>query len=192
MEQFVNTAVNAMQSPNENESNIAAAEKFKTEGNEFFSKGDMTNAILSYHKSLLYLRAVTSNSSNEHKSKVKQLRIACYLNLAAAQLREGRNLEKVVKYCNEVLQAEPGNVKALFRRGKARNLLNDLEAAKEDLMAAAKLDPGNKDVRNELESVKQKLKAYREKEKEIYARVVEKTFGSDSGQGAVTDEKGIK
>lgn len=70
-------------------------------------------------------------------------------------------------------------MKALFRRGKAKNLLNDLDGAKEDLLAAAKLDPANKDIRSELESVNVKLKAYRAKERELYAKVVEKTFGSN-------------
>jgi hypothetical protein len=51
---------------------------------------------------------VTSNASTEHTDKVKQPRTACYLNLAAAQLKEGKNLEKAVKYCTEVLQLEPG------------------------------------------------------------------------------------
>lgn len=54
------------------------------------------------------MKALPTNVSAEHKSKIQQLRAACYLNLAAAQLKEGKNLEKAIKYCTEVLQLEPG------------------------------------------------------------------------------------
>jgi hypothetical protein len=88
-------------------------------------------------------------------------------------------------------------VKALFRRGKAKNSLNDLDGAKEDLLAAAKLDPANKDIRTELESVNRKLKAFRAKERELYAKVVEKTFGTSESNksqesGMEREEKGNK
>lgn len=43
------------------------------------------------------------------------------------------------------------NAKALYRRGVARSHLGLLDEAKADLLAAAKAEPNNKDVRRELQ-----------------------------------------
>ena len=39
----------------------------------------------------------------------------------------------------KVLEKEPNHVKALFRRGEGRIYLNDLEGARDDLLAAEKV-----------------------------------------------------
>jgi hypothetical protein len=70
-----------------------------------------------------------------------QLRITLLLNRAAAQLQtvgQGGN-DSAEKDCDVVLSLDPANAKALFRRGQARNATRRFREAKDDLLAAAKL-----------------------------------------------------
>ena len=49
------------------------------------------------------------------------------------------------------LQAEPGNIKALLRRGTAREALGRWQEAEEDMRAALQLQPGNKEAQEGLQ-----------------------------------------
>lgn len=63
-----------------------------------------------------------------------------HLNLAACQL-QGGDYSAAVASCCQALSLEPNNPKALFRRGRARHLLGQTEAAIDDLTSAAKAAP---------------------------------------------------
>lgn len=56
-----------------------------------------------------------------------------------------------VPCASSLLQAEPGNVKALLRRSSAREGLGQLQQAEEDLRAALALQPGNKEAQQALQ-----------------------------------------
>ncbi|CAE7210826.1 TY1B-A [Symbiodinium sp. CCMP2592] len=78
------------------------------------------------------------------------------MNLAASLLRTGAHIEEVEDLCSEVLARQPSNAKALFRRGCARQILAKregdgrpiLQAAKKDLLQAAKLEPQNRQAQS--------------------------------------------
>lgn len=61
------------------------------------------------------------------------------------------NYEKAIENSNRVLEKDPNNVKALFRRAQAYAATKEFESAKRDLVAAAKIEPANSDVRKEYE-----------------------------------------
>ena len=72
------------------------------------------------------------------------------LNLAQCELKLGE-LYACIEHCGEVLAIDPDNVKALFRRGRARATVWEVDGARQDLERAAQLDSGvRNDVRREL------------------------------------------
>ena len=60
------------------------------------------------------------------------------------------------------------NVKALFRRGKAKAELGQTDAAREDFLKAGKYAPGDKAIAKELRLLAEHDKAVYSKQKELY------------------------
>lgn len=67
-----------------------------------------------------------------------------------------------------MLSEDENNVKALFRRGKARAELGQTDAAREDFLKARKYSPENKAITRELRLLSEHDKALYQKQKEIY------------------------
>lgn len=68
----------------------------------------------------------------------------------------------------QVLGEDENNVKALFRRGKARAALGQTDAAREDFLKARKYAPDDKAIARELKLLAEHDKAIYQKQKEIY------------------------
>lgn len=68
----------------------------------------------------------------------------------------------------QVLSEDENNVKALFRRGKARAELGQTESAREDFLKAKKYSPEDKEIQRELRSLAEQDKALYQKQKELY------------------------
>lgn len=75
-----------------------------------------------------------------------------------------------IQYINlsQVLTEDENNLKALFRRGKARTELGQTDAAKEDFLKAQKFAPQDKAIAKELRLLAEHDKAVYQKQKEIY------------------------
>jgi tetratricopeptide (TPR) repeat protein len=72
-------------------------------------------------------------------------------------------------WCNlQVLSEDENNLKALFRRGKARAALGQTDAAREDFLKARKHAPEDKAIARELKLLAEHDKAIYQKQKEIY------------------------
>lgn len=67
-----------------------------------------------------------------------------------------------------MLGEDENNVKALFRRGKARAALGQTDAAREDFQKARKYAPEDKAIAKELRLLAEHDKAIYKKQKEIY------------------------
>jgi len=76
----------------------------------------------------------------------------------------------------QALAIEANNVKALFRRAQAYLGTFDHELAQKDLVAAAKLEPANKDIRDLIRKIQDDLKAQTQREKQVRIRCTE-NFG---------------
>lgn len=63
------------------------------------------------------------------------MRLKCALNLASCHLRLGEHAD-AVRECSEVLEAQPGDRKALYRRGQAHLALQEYGSAVTDLQKA--------------------------------------------------------
>ncbi|EWM25247.1 hypothetical protein Naga_100571g1 [Nannochloropsis gaditana] len=86
------------------------------------------------------------------------------------------------------LKKEAEHAKALYRRGVARMNLGLLEEAKADLLGAAKVDPQNKDIRMQLQAIKDKMKAMLAKEKATFGGFLNKLSMYEDKEGVVAHE----
>eukprot|EP01050_Picozoa_sp_SAG11_P033681 SAG11_NODE_11551_length_753_cov_0.859327_1_plen_159_part_10 len=126
------------------------ADSLRQTGNGCFREGKFDEAISLYSQALNQLESVPAGDTQ------KQLQISCLLNRAACCLKIGGREchERVVVDCTQVISLEYNNVKALFRRGQAYSEMKQLNQAKSDLLAAAKLAPRDKAIREHYERVK--------------------------------------
>lgn len=74
----------------------------------------------------------------------------------------------LIEYCLQVLLEDENNIKALFRRGKARAELGQTDAAREDYLKARKFAPEDKVIAKELRNLAEHDKAVYQKQKELY------------------------
>lgn len=126
---------------------LLLAQQQKDRGTRLYKEGDIRGAAVCYSRGAQYVIPIKPGTEERER-----LRVALFLNLAACQLKLGQNTH-VVDNCSKVLAQEPNNVKALYRRGVASKNIGDLDQAWEDLLAARRLEPGNRAVQEQLREV---------------------------------------
>ncbi|XP_022106769.1 peptidyl-prolyl cis-trans isomerase FKBP8-like [Acanthaster planci] len=149
----------------------STGDKKRERGNELFSRKDYSGAINSYSKALKLLEKAKVSDDNGSKQAVMELRVKCYNNLAAAQLKIDA-YEAALKSCNNALEAEPENVKALFRKGKVLASQGDYEQAVKTMKEALSREPSNKVIHHELSRLTNRETKERHSEKQLYQRMV--------------------
>ncbi|KAJ7086604.1 hypothetical protein C8R43DRAFT_311567 [Mycena crocata] len=120
----------------------------KEKGNAAFKAGDYPTAIGHYSAAI-------------HADRTDA---TFPLNRAAAYLKLGKN-EDAERDCSTALTLSKGNVKGLFRRAQARVGLGKLLEAQKDLNEAAKLEPANQSVKQELTKIAELLASSAKKSK---------------------------
>ncbi|NWH60314.1 FKBP8 isomerase, partial [Geococcyx californianus] len=123
---------------------IELANRKRERGNYFYQQADYVLAINSYD---IALKVIGSSSkvdfSPEEETELLDVKVKCLNNLAASQLKLD-HYEAALKSCNLVLEHQPGNIKALFRKGKVLAQQGEYREAIPILKAALKLEPSNK------------------------------------------------
>ena len=115
--------------------------------------------------------AVLSDAEIETKlSESKAITLSCFLNIAACHLKLGDGA-MAEKASNDALKLDMANVKALYRRAQAKRLNLDFEGAKADLLTAAKVDPQNREVRKELDELKEAMKEQSRRDKAMFGKM---------------------
>ena len=142
--------------------------KRKNEGNDLFKVGKLARAQKKYKAAIDYIIS-DYEMSEEEKAEASSLKTAITLNLAACEIKKG-DWPEVEKRCNEALDIQPQNTKALLRRGKAFNEMNKWKEAKTDLQAVIATEgaPEVADAKKELNKVLKKIKAQDEKDKKVF------------------------
>jgi len=79
----------------------------------------------------------------------------------------------------QVLDIDPNNVKALFRRGKAYLAQQDLDKAEADLTKASNAAPDDKAILKELSALKLKGKQQEKKQQKFYSGMFDKIQKED-------------
>lgn len=180
------------------EDKLEKAEIYKKEGNERFKAKAYKTAIGKYHRAMLYLKGIDASKQGslmpsvfgDRETEVKmpkdvqkdfvKLKADCYNNLAACiLLTESPTYEKVLQYCDEVIQLSPNNAKAIYRKGVALYNLSRLDDALEELLKAQSLPTGMKDqnIKRYIglcqQQAKQQNKMLRQKYRAMFERMSE-------------------
>ncbi|EQC31852.1 hypothetical protein SDRG_10636 [Saprolegnia diclina VS20] len=158
---------------------LAEAEALKAEGTALFKAGSFDAAHDKYLEGAKYCDD-DHEATDAQKVTLKEMQTILYLNGAMASLKT-KSYTAAASAAAKALKLDKTNVKALFRHGVALMHLNDLDRAKEDLLAAAKLDPQNRDVRRELVVLKTKM--------EEAKKVQKSAFGGLFGKVSMYDDK---
>lgn len=152
-------------------------------GNRLYKEKNFVKAKSKYNKALRYLEKLDDAGSdsdselgddNMKDDKIKQIEITyilpLHLNIAACKLQL-KDYEGVVEDCDQVLESDPNNVKALFRKGQALVNLKDWDKAEDMLKKALNIEPNDKGIRRELEKTKKAQQEEKVKEKQMYTRM---------------------
>lgn len=152
-----------------------AGEKKRERGNYYFTRLDHSSAMTSYNKALKILDLENfSDVSSSDVSRLQQVldsRVKCYNNLAACQLKV-EAYDMVIKSCQEVLNIQSENVKALFRMGKAYAAKGNTKEAVDLMKKALRLEPETKIIHQELSKLTKKLKVETQSEKNMYKKML--------------------
>jgi tetratricopeptide (TPR) repeat protein len=128
----------------------------KTMGNEYFSKSMFLEAFDEYTEAIDF--APLTRDFDKHRS-------IFYCNRAACCLELGRN-EEAVQDCTKALELDSKYVKALIRRSRAHEKLDQLEECLADIDAALLVDPSVPGLRADRENMDKKVKEKHEKLKD--------------------------
>ena len=165
-----------------NEDKLEKATALKEEGNERFKSGDYKAAMRLYHHALLHVKGLEKDASGHvlpgmksrtltksQRAKQLQTQLTCYNNLSVCLLKQER-WDRVVTYASQALEIQTdGRSKPLYRRGTAYLALGNLDGADADLKQAHSLSPGDPAIKQQLALLAEKMKAFHEREKKMYA-----------------------
>lgn len=160
------------------EEKLEHADRLKGRGNAHFKRKEFKLAVGWYSKANDVFRFEPQDLTDEQKEKVRALKCAVGSNLAACYLNT-KDYDAAVSACNEALEADPGSVKALCRRGSANLTLDRLDAAEEDLKRALEIDGGNQAADALLKRVRATKKQTRDKERKLYGNLFGKVKLAD-------------
>lgn len=150
------------------EERIGAADRRKMEGNALFKEEKLEEAMQQYEMAIAYMGDdFMFQLFGKYRDMALAVKNPCHLNMAACLLKLKR-YEEAIGQCSLVLGEDENNVKALFRRGKARAELGQTDAALEDFLKARKFAPEDKSIARELRLLTEHEKAVYKKQKEIY------------------------
>ncbi|NWU50914.1 FKBP8 isomerase, partial [Dromas ardeola] len=159
---------------------VELANRKRERGNFFYQQADYVLAINSYD---IALKVIGSSSkvdfSPDEEAELLDVKVKCLNNLAASQLKLD-HYEAALKSCNLVLEHQPGNIKALFRKGKVLAQQGEYREAIPILKAALKLEPSNKTIHAELSKLVKKHADQKNVETEMYRKML----GNPSAAGA--------
>ncbi|XP_061098423.1 peptidyl-prolyl cis-trans isomerase FKBP8-like [Conger conger] len=151
---------------------IALADRKRERGNAFYQRADYAAAVNAY---ALALQVAESSSkvdiSPQQEAELLEVKVKCLNNMAAAQLKL-EHLEAALRSCVSVLAHHPGNVKALFRKGKVLALQGEYTNAIRDLKSALKLEPSNKTIHAELSKLVKKHSEHKGAEQAMYKKML--------------------
>lgn len=150
------------------EERIEAADRRRQQGNELFKEDKLAEAMQQYEMALAYMGDdFMFQLFGKYKDMANAVKNPCHLNMAQCLLKLNR-YEEAIGQCNMVLAEDEKNIKALFRRGKARATLGQTDDAREDFHKVRKFSPEDKAVIRELRLLAEHDKQVYQKQKEMF------------------------
>lgn len=146
-----------------------AISALREEGNALYKQGNHDGASGKYFEALSYLeeQIIKEKPQSDEWYAIANLKVPLLLNYAQCKLLEEEYAE-VIRHTTSVLEIDPGNIKALYRRGRAHSASWDVHGATLDLRRAVELDASlgsavEKELRTLTQRVKEKDAAERER-----------------------------
>lgn len=150
------------------EERISAADRRRMDGNTLFKEEKLEEAMQQYEMAIAYMNDdFMFQLFGKYQDMALAVKNPCHLNIAACLIKLKR-YEEAIAQCAIVLTEDQNNVKALFRRGKARSELGQTDAAREDFLKARKFAPEDKAIIKELRVLDEDDKIVYQKQKELY------------------------
>lgn len=121
-------------------------------GNALYRAGRLEEAAECYAKARAILNLVSATNA-EDEAELDKNRAAVLGNLAAVAFAQAQYGECALR-CTEALALEPGSVKLLLRRARARAARGDFALAEEDLGRVKDIEPWNAEAEEQEGAVK--------------------------------------
>eukprot|EP00010_Vexillifera_abyssalis_P006135 CAMPEP_0201551736 /NCGR_PEP_ID=MMETSP0173_2-20130828/9179_1 /ASSEMBLY_ACC=CAM_ASM_000268 /TAXON_ID=218659 /ORGANISM="Vexillifera sp., Strain DIVA3 564/2" /LENGTH=425 /DNA_ID=CAMNT_0047962065 /DNA_START=9 /DNA_END=1286 /DNA_ORIENTATION=+ len=148
----------------DDEEKVASAEKWKAQGNDMYVKQKQyARAIARYQKAI---DTIGYGSSDQ----VDAIKNACHNNMAACHLRL-KNYRDVIREADQVLEKEPNNIKAIYRKGAAFVELDEFEQAHSLLSCVLEKQPNHVPTQQAMKRLKAKQRIQDEKDKKVYSKM---------------------
>ncbi|RGB44143.1 hypothetical protein C1646_678709 [Rhizophagus diaphanus] len=175
-----------------NEEKLAAGKQEKDLGNEYFKKGEVTEALRHYHQALLHLHGLQNNKTfavfrKEQEEEPKKDPIqeeimkttsVIYSNIAACLIKN-QKWSRAIDSANKALKNDPDNTKALFRRAQAYINEGNTTRAREDLEKLSAKNPEDAAVKREWHNLRLKDKEQDEKQRRDLKGMFERKWKSE-------------
>ncbi|CAO1413164.1 unnamed protein product [Diamesa serratosioi] len=146
---------------------LTTVESYRIKGNEMFKNNKMKEAEenYSYALSILEQLMLKEKPKDVEWNELAKLKTPLLLNFSQCRLNQ-TDYYRVIECCTEVLQYDPNNLKAFYRRGKAHVGAWNPEKAEEDFNRCIELDQSLKPaITKEIASLNEKIRSYDEKSK---------------------------
>ncbi|XP_010515914.1 PREDICTED: peptidyl-prolyl cis-trans isomerase PASTICCINO1 [Camelina sativa] len=164
------------------------AEKIRSTGNRLFKEGKFELAKAKYEKVLREFNHVNPQDDDEGKI-FGDTRNMLHLNVAACLLKLGE-WRKSIETCNKVLEAKPGHVKGLYRRGMAYIAGGEYDDARNDFNMMIKVDKSSEaDATAALLKLKQKEQEAENKARKQFKGLFDKKPGEITEVGTEIREE---
>jgi len=157
------------------EDRVQLAAERKAVGAKLFAAKRFELALQKYKKVLSTIPNL-DRFSDELKAKASDIKKAAELNKAMCFLKVG-DWQGALESCNLILEDDQHNVKALFRRARARYELADLLSAMADVERVLELDSGNGEATTLQQHIRRAQKAVDKKSAGTYSKMCN-GFGS--------------
>nr|QBH73885.1 fk506-binding protein [Encarsia formosa] len=155
------------------------AQAYKDKGTSYLKDGRLRLAIKMYQKVIEFANDDYDTKDKEELNKQRlNLLLSTNLNLALCFLKANDHA-LAREACDKVLELDPKNEKALFRRGQALLYLASPELALKDFQEVVSIEPKNTAALKQVFHCQSVIKRELAKEKKLYANMFEKFAKQD-------------
>lgn len=136
------------------------------------------------------IQEIDEQGKNDYeKNEIKKMKLLMFLNIAACNI-QSKDFETAYAACDEALKLDPYNIKALYRRARAKALpinsgVEDFRNALNDLKRVIELDSTHKPSLKEMKRLQGLIDVNRKREKDTYGKM----FTSQSSVSEYVDHK---
>ncbi|XP_059171715.1 AH receptor-interacting protein-like [Physella acuta] len=148
---------------------LESVPKLREAGNEAYSKKNYEEAANKYAQALGMLEdlMLQEKPGDEDWKRLDEMKRPLLLNYSQCKLLT-HDYYPVITHTTDVLERDPDNIKALFRRGKAHAAVWNLKEAQKDFARVVELDSSLESaVKKELSSLEQRIKQKEQTEKTL-------------------------